>query len=456
LEDEWDVKKWLQEATEIMYGLFNSQKTNFNPQAHELYLDLGGFGTGVMYIEDDYAKAPIRFCTYHLGDCVVEEDEYGMVNKLYRKFKLSARQAVAMFGANTPAKIVEMSQTKPATQFEFIHYVGPREKEFEALIPLSQMFDYVSAYVWKDEKAAIQYGKYSEFPYVVPRWSKLTGEVYGRSPAMIAMPDIRMVNAMAKTVIKGAQKIVDPPLQMPDEGFMMPIRMSPGGINYYNSTLNPEFKIEPIVTGGRPDIGFELIESRRQHIIRSFYVDWMQLQEGPQMTATEVQQRTEDKMRNMSPSISRHQSEFLDPVIDRVFNIAMRKQLIEKPPQELEGIQLRVEYVSPVARAQNMTRVMGIQRMLVEIAPLAQLKPEILDRIDPDGYVDILADAYDVDYDMLIPREEAQKARDTREQQAQEAADAQTGQMEADAAQKLAKANESVAKAGQLSLVGRG
>lgn len=446
MEEDEDNERWLEIVTNTMYTVFNSQKTNFAPQAHELYQDLGGFGTSVFYVEEDYENAPVRFSTYHLSECAFTENAYGVVNHLSRKFKLTALQAYKRFGDKMPSKYVEMAEKKPYEKIDFLHVVRPRE-DWDPKVHGPRGMRFASWWVLCEAKTIIRESGYHEFPFMVPRWSKLTGETYGRGPAMLAMPDIKMVNAMAKTVLVAAQKIVDPPLMLPDEGFLLPIKTSPGGLNFYNSTLGPDQRIFPLETKGRVDIGQQLIDSRRQHITRSFYLDWMQLNEGPQMTATEVVQRTEERMRLMAPAISRLQSEFLDPLIERVYAICLRKGLFPRPPDSIQGQNLRVEYVSPVAKAQRMTQVVGFQRLLESLGQIAQAKPEVFDRIDADGTVDFFADAYDVSYQTLTPMDKVEDIRNNRKEAESKMNESAGMQQDSNTALNLAKAAQASTQA---------
>ena len=163
---------------------------------------------------------------------------------------------------------------------------------------------------------------FKEFPFVVPRYLKASHEIYGRSPAMTALPDVKMLNEMSKTTIKAAQKQVDPPLLVPDDGFLLPVRTVPGGLNFYRSGTRD--RIEPLNIGANNPLGLNMEEQRRDAIRAVFYVNQLMMQQGPQMTATEVIQRNEEKMRLLGPVLGRLQSELLKPLIDRVFNILLR------------------------------------------------------------------------------------------------------------------------------------
>jgi hypothetical protein len=263
------------------------------------------------------------------------------------------------------------------------------------------------------------------------------------------MPDIKMVNEMMKTTIRAAQKATDPPLMVPDDGFMMPLRTIPGGLNYYRSGTAD--KIEPLIGGERPDIGLDFIESRREHITKSFHVDWMSLAEGPQMTATEVLQRQEDKMRLMGPMVGRLQSEFLGPLIERVFAVMNRRGELPQPPSDVEGVDLQIDYVSPVARAQKSTLVFNFARFLEQMGPLTQMKPEVFDNIDADATFRWAHKTLDAPMETLIDAEKVKENRQAQQEAMQKQQQAETAQQAAGTMKDMSQAAKNV---GQEELVG--
>lgn len=424
-EPSLSMRQWLQGTVEAMFdSCFNLPETNFITAVHEMYLDIGAYGTAVFYVEDRPGK-PIQFRSFHLADCYVAENHEGMIDTCYRKYKHTARQLMQLYSDVLPEKFKEIATKQPFQEFTCVHAVEPRADLVytgeDKKDPLNMPFK--SCYVLVEEKLLLKEGGFMEFPYMVPRWSKTSGEVYGRSPAMVCLPDIRMVNEMMKTTIRAAQKATDPPLMVPDDGFMMPLRTIPGGLNYYRSGT-PD-KVEPLVGGERPDVGLDFIESRREHISKSFHVDWLQLRDGPQMTATEVLQRQEEKMRLMGPMVGRLQSEFLGPMIDRVFALMLRRNELARPPGELEGVKLHVDYISPVARAQKAQSVFNFTRFLEQMIPLANVKPEIFDNINADGTFRWAHHTLDAPAETLTdPKtvEEQRQARAEQEQEMQQAA----------------------------------
>ena len=440
INEEYEVKQWLNKTTNILYDkVFNIPDSNFNSQAHELYLDLGSFGTAVMMVQDNPGSG-ISFRTFHLADCYIQENDSGFVDTLYRRYKRTGRQLMERFGDAVPEKIIKISQKDPYREFEVIHAVEPSESYGEPIKKPTQKA-FKSCYILLEEKTLLEEGGFDEFPYMVPRWSKVAGEIYGRSPSMTSLPDIKMVNAMMKTIIKAAQKITDPPLLVPDDGFILPVRTVPGGLNFYRS--GTQDRIEPLETKGRPDIGFDLLNNRREHIRAAFHVDWMQMpdQKGsPNMTATEVVARQEEKMRLMGPMIGRLQVEFLGPLIDRVFRIMLRKKQIPEAPGILEGQEMKILYTSPLARAQKSGQLMTITRLFESMVPLFQAKPDLLDNMNTDETFRYFHHLLDAPAKILNTKEKVEEERQQRQEQQEQMMQAEQAKMESESAKNISEA----------------
>jgi hypothetical protein len=253
---------------------------------------------------------------------------------------------------------------------------------------------------------------------------------------MKALPDIKMINEMAKVTIRSAQKIVDPSWLLPDDGVMLPFRTKPNSINYFRAgTVD---RPEPLNTGARVDFGVQLMDRTRLAIERAFFIDQLQLSpDTPQMTATEVQQRTEEKMRLLGPILARQEFELLRPIVDRVFGIMERKDLIPPAPDALKGQDLQVKYSSMIAKAQRTSEAANFTRALDLIAPIGQIQPDIFDNIDGDELTRHAFKTFSVPEEILKTEDAVQEEREQRaEQQAQQQA-LQEGQMQADIASKV-------------------
>lgn len=420
------LRAWLDEVTEGMRALFDDPRANFQAQMHEMYMDIACFGTGIMYIGERSARrsdadlAPVSFATRHLSEIMIGENAEGLVDTVFRRFSLTARQAWQLWGENAGRAITE-AMTRGNGQedrsFEFLHAVMPRE---ERLLHRrdSASLPWASYYINMQDRSLVGESGYHEFPWVVARWQKLVGEVFGRSPAMAALPDIKMINAMAKTVLTAGHMALDPPLQLPDDGYLKGARIRPGARFFRKPGQD---RIEPILTGARVDIGLDMMNRVREQIMRAFYVEWFQLNQGPSMTATEVMARQQERMRLMGPMIGRLQSELLGPLIRRVFGLLSRSGMVPDPPVSGAGSRLKVDYVSPVARAMRASEAQAIQSLIGFAQPLAAVKPDIADNVDFDAALRHVADVTGVPNAVLRPASAVRAERRQREEAQAEA-----------------------------------
>ena len=413
MDGEDEAKEWLESATDVMYTAFN--RSNFQQEIFELYHDLITFGTAAMFIDEDEEDL-LKFSTRHINEMYIAENDKGRIDTIFRKFKLSARSAYQKFGNKASANILMKNQKDPYEEVEILHAVYPRsdfnpKKQDKSNMPYASVYmDYASG----DE---LSVSGYKEFPFVVPRYLKASHEIYGRSPAMTALPDVKMLNEMSKTTIKAAQKQVDPPLLVPDDGFILPVRTVPGGLNFYRSGTRD--RIEPLNIGANNPLGLNMEEQRRNAIRNAFYVNQLMMQQGPQMTATEVIQRNEEKMRLLGPVLGRLQSEILKPLIDRAFNILLRKNQFRPAPDFLAGKDIEIEYVSPLAKAQKSTELQSIMRAIEIMGSLANVAP-VFDHINMDKLVRHLADIVGVPQKILKPQSQLNAERQQKEQQQQQ------------------------------------
>jgi hypothetical protein len=413
MDGEDEAKEWLESATDVMYAAFN--RSNFQQEIFELYHDLITFGTAAMFIDEDEEDL-LKFSTRHINEMYIAENDKGKIDTIFRKFKLSARSAYQKFGDKASANILMKNQKDPYEEVEILHAVYPRsdfnpKKQDKSNMPYASVYmDYASG----DE---LSVSGYKEFPFVVPRYLKASHEIYGRSPAMTALPDVKMLNEMSKTTIKAAQKQVDPPLLVPDDGFILPVRTVPGGLNFYRAGTRD--RIEPLNIGANNPLGLNMEEQRRNAIRDVFYVNQLMMQQGPQMTATEVIQRNEEKMRLLGPVLGRLQSELLKPLIDRAFNILLRKNQFRPAPDFLSGKDIEIEYVSPLAKAQKSTELQSIMRAIEIMGSLSNVAP-VFDHINMDKLVRHLADIVGVPQKILKPQSQLNAERQQKEQQQQQ------------------------------------
>lgn len=434
--------EWLEMVSDIIYGEYADPDVNFNPIVHELYLDLGSFGTGVLYQDYNRKRRSLSFRAFALGDCAIAENSDGFVDTLSREIVMTRRQMEQMFGDSVPPPTSD-KKTEDDREFHVVHMVFPRSDR-DATKYTSKNMPFASVYVCKDKGVILRDSGFTAFPYHVPRWTKLAGETYGRSPGMNCLPDIKMVNKMSKTVIKAAEKITDPPLMVPDDGFILPIKTAPGSLMFYDATtLDHNYLLKPLETRGRPEIGLDMMNQRREHIIRCFFIDYlMRPKKKERQTTTEIIDDREEMLRQLAPVIGRLQAELLGPVIRRSYSLLNEAGRIPPAPPELANAALDIDYVSPAARAQFGTKAINIQRFLQDIVPLAEAKPEIMDVINSDNYASEMAKLREVSRRIINSPEEIMRLREQRAQQQQAAQMVESGQQIASAAKDLSVARK--------------
>ena len=382
------------------------------------------FGTGVLFtLEDD--DNVVRFDSKPIYAYYIQENAKGIVDEVSSMEKMTVRKAFDKFGRDAFKDEAEKLEKDMEQKIEILHCVLPR-KESERIGFGAKSHPFASIYVWAEKQMIVMESGYKEFPFVVPRWMKLSDEIYGRSPSMKALPDIKMLNAVMKTTIRGAQKIVDPPLMVPDDGVLGRVNSTPGGLNTYRAGTDD--RIFPLATGGNPGIGVDIMEDIRSRIKQHYFVDQFQLREGPQMTATEVNARVEMQLRLLGPVLGRLHFEFLQPLVGRVLSIMQRKKLLpENPPAELTqgSLDIEVFFTSQIAKAQRSSEANNLLEFLASAQPIVEFDPKAADIIDIDKTIRKVAILKGVPEDIFRDEDEIEELREQRAQAEQQQAAAE-------------------------------
>ena len=437
-----EAREWLEDVTDKMYLAIS--RSNFQQEVFETYFDLIGFGTSCLQIEEDKDDI-IRFSSRHIKEIYISEDAKGLVNCIYRRFKMTAKATVEKFGLeNLSSKVQNTFKKSQFEDIDLCHVVKPRDM-YNPRKEDKQNMPYVSCYFEYDSGHIISEGGFREFPYVVPRYLKASNEIYGRSPAMSALSDVKVLNKMVEIGMKAAAKQVDPPMIVPDDSMLMPIRMAPGSINYYRSGSRD--KIEFLNIGANNPLGLNMEDQRRQAISQIFHVDQLLITENRNMTATEVVQRNQEKMRILGPVLGRLQSELLQPMIIRIFNIMMRNGLFPEAPEILLNQEIEVEYVSPMALAQRGEELNSIVKGLELFGNISQLAPQTLDYIDPPGLIKNLIKILGLPATMIRSDEEVQQLAEEKAEAQQQQAEMQQQMAESEMARNVAPAVQAVSNA---------
>lgn len=401
INDSQNVKRYFADVTDILFAMRYASKSGFSTGNYQAIRSLMGFGTGCLTLNEAPNGKGIIYQPLFLGDIYFGVNNYGVVDTVMREFEFTRKQAIQQWGEDAlPRKIRE---DKGDNKFTFCHIMHENEDYDEFSIrPDKRKYKYV--YVFKEDMDNIlEGGGYYSFPYAVAREQTSPNEIYGRSPAMQMLPEIKGLNEMRKTNLMAGHMTVTPPLLAPSSGQgvgvlgagPMSINFKPRGVTHGGVGPQGQQMVLPMNTGARPDIGQGMIEESRRIINDSFYLNLFQiLVETPQMTATEVLARTQEKGILLAPTADRLEQEYLGPIIERELDILSRQGLLPELPGELieaEG-EFSIVYESPITRAQRSGQLMGMDDTVQSAINLAAYDPSVLDRINIDEYIKTKAD----------------------------------------------------------------
>jgi hypothetical protein len=443
LADQYPVKVWLNDTTDLLLRVFN--KSNTYNMLHMMYRELGGFGTGLNIIRPNFERV-IHNSPMTVGEYALGLNDEGYVDKVGRQFKLTVEQAAEWFGLENLSVGARNAYANSNYNYEVevIHLIEPNADRKPGQRGPGNM-PYKSVY-W-DYKARdtgeglLSQGGFRKFPALAPRWDVLWNDTYGSSPGMEALGDLLQLQHEQGRKGKAIDYQTDPPLQVPVSLRSQNADFLPGGISYYDA-MQPQGGIRTAFDVNL-DVGVLLEDIRdvRQRIDSAFYVDMflMLAQDDKTMTATEVAERHEEKLLMLGPVLERLHNELLEPLVVFAFERCMEAGILPPVPEELHGIELQIEFVSTIAQAQKAVSVNSVDRLLGHVGMLTQLKGDSspMDKIDLDKSIDRYADQLGVDPDLIVPGEKVALIRQQRAQAQQAAANAEQAAKVAGAAKDL-------------------
>lgn len=443
------VRAWLDIAEAKLRLAFAG--SNIYKCLHSVYDGLGLHGTAAMLVEED-ATDILRGYVFPIGQYMLFNSDRLQVDGCFREYSMTVAQVVAKFGEDkcTTSTREKYKSGQLDAWVKVLHIIEPNDAYSPGKMgPKGKKW--LSCWMecsGDDKDGFLRESGFEEFPLMAPRWGTVGEDVYGESPAMAALGDIRALQALERT--KGAlvQKIADPPMRGPSSLMNQETSLMPGGMTYVDAlgpgqTFAPVFEINPASLAA-------IEESCRQHearIVSALYADlWMLItdgQEDPRKTATEVAALKEEKMLQLGPVMENLERELLGPLIDRAFAICLRSGLLPPPPKELHGQKLSVEYISIMAQAQKMLGLASKDRLLSFVETIAQVKPDITDKLDLDAMVEGYAEDLGVPSTIMRPQEEVDALRNQRAQAQAQQAQVEQAAQGAQAAKSLSETDTS-------------
>jgi hypothetical protein len=411
------VKLWLDDVTKRMQRVF--QKSNTYNALHQMYEELGCFGTAATVLLPDY-QSVIHHYPLTCGEYCISTDAKGRVCTLYREFEMTVSQVVKEFGLEKCSVSVQnMYRTGNLDQWvPVIHAIEPRadrdiKKRDAKNMPWGSWYFEVGG----EEGVFLRESGFQYFPALCPRWSVIGGDIYGNSPGMEALGDIKQLQHEQLRKAQAIDYQTKPPLQVPASMKNRDVETLPGGVSYYDGQSNG------IKTAFEVNLNLQYllndIMDCRERVRGAFYADlFLMLANIPntRMTATEVAERHEEKLLMLGPVLERLHNELLSPLVDITFNRMVASGALPPAPQELQGMDLNVEFVSMLAQAQRAIGTNAVDRFVGNLGAIARMKPDILDKFDQDQWADVYADMLGVDPSLIIADKEVAVLRDARNQ----------------------------------------
>lgn len=440
--DSEAVQQWLYEARRRMLHVFH--KSNTYRSLHTKYEEGGVFGTSASILMDDYDTV-IHDYGLTIGEYRLGTDYRGDVNTLARRFEKTVGEMVGEFGYNNCSTTVKSMYDRGEYDnwVPVIHMIQPREF-FDATKRDSENMPFQSVYFEEGMgiDTVLRNSGMKNFRALTPRWRLTPGNVYGEGQGMEALGDVKQLQHEQLRKAQGIDYQTNPPIQVPVGMKNREVDRLPGGVTYYdavagtNAPIRNAFEV-PL----RLDFLLQDINDVRQRINQSFFVDMFLMiannQSGPQQTATEVAEKHEEKMLMLGPVLENLHHEELQPRVTMTFERMLEAGLLPPPPPELEGQELNIEFVSVLAQAQRAISTANVDRFVVGLGQLAAIKPNVIDRLDEDEWVDAYSDMLGVDPKLIVPTKEAAFIRSERAKVAQQQQQAAAVQQVADSAHKL-------------------
>lgn len=418
LMESGPVKTWLHDTAQLMRAIFASSNTY--RALHTIYEELGLFGTGCSIVLPDFDNV-IHHYPLTVGEYALATNSRGEVDTLCREFQLTVGQMVEQFGRDNCSLTVRnlFDQGNYDAWVDVIHMIEPR-KERDLTKRDGRNMRFASIYMepGKDnnEKFLSESG-FNRFPSLAPRWVVTGNDVYGTSPGMECLGDVKQLQHQQLRKGQAIDYQVNPPLQVPTKYKEAAKARLPGGVFYVDSMgqgqgVRSAFDVQLNLQHLMIDI-----QDVRERIRSAYYADlFLMLANDTRsgITATEVAERHEEKLLMLGPVLERLHNELLAPLIDITFDYASRAGILPPPPQELEGMELDVQFISVLAQAQRAVATQGMDRLLGTVGQLAAVKPEVLDKIDFDQVIDDYGDAYGVNPKVIVPDDQVAALRQQR------------------------------------------
>lgn len=460
-----NVKDYFEWVTKKMSYYMGLSEAGLNIILDEYMQDNLSFGTGgvAVYDEKESYDIPIKFGLWDVVHMCIAENKYGFVDTIYGEFEFPVLEAEAMYGLeNLPDKAKEqIKEGKYDEKLTVLIAFEPRTERDKQKAGNKDM-PYASYHIALDTKKLLKESGFPELPIIVARHSKSSGEDYGRCPGIESYPDVLLANSQAEAIIRAAEKQLDPPLGVLDDGSLGTgtIDTSAGALNVlsFNGRVPQSTPIFPIFTVAEMRSMQEQLVATQQKIAQHYYIDrLMDLNNDTRMTLGEAQIRDRIRGESLSSVLNRQMTELFSPLVKRVFNILYRRGFLGVDPDNVElakklqanGVEVReipaevlerqatgadvyeIQYISPAARILEKEKVTSVMTVIESALALMQIDQNVRHKLKAGRALEVLSELTGGDGSILASDAEVEKA--VKQEQAMQQKMLQTEQMEGEA-----------------------
>lgn len=438
-----DVRMWFKEVEDKKLAKLRGSNY-YNVQLEDYHGKLI-FGTGTFSMLED-ARDFVKFKNIPVGEVNRVIDDQGRLMEIYINFRLTARQAYKLWGASSGPSVLKALEKTPHEMFEFLHFVGERHDRDPRYEDSANM-PYKSCWIAKKDKHLIGESGFMEMPYISDVFYSDSNDPNGFSPFMDVLPWTKLLNAMARTVIRGGMKVVDPAVSVPSRGFQLPLNFNPAAINYRDPKTAHD-ALQMLMTNGRIEIGKDLMEYIAQQIKEGMFVPLFQTLNNitKQLSILEAQQLIAQNMSILGPVIGRFDYGTWSPMLFRLYGMLNRAGEIPPPPPALEGKSFRVVYLGPLAKAQRQSEIAEIQTWIQDVHNIGGVMPSAYFHINEDNIINDMHRLRGLSPTYLREEEEVERMKKHAEEQDQLIKMMQLGQAGANIAKTGAEAQAAGAK----------
>ena len=440
------VKQWLDDVATKMRSVF--QASNTYNALHHCYEELGAFGTWACFVSPDFDNV-VHHYPMTVGEYALACNSKGYVDSMARELQMTVGQMVDQFGLENCSDSVQnlFKAGSINSWVPIVHMIDPRndrdrtKKDAKNMAFRSIYFEPTNT---NGTHGVLMESGFKRFPVLAPRWVVTGNDVYGRSPGMDVLGDVKQLQHEQLRKGQAIDYQVNPPLQVPTQYKDQANKRFPGGVMFVDSTTPGGGVRAAYEVNLRLDYLMADIQDVRDRVRQGYYADLFLMLANDHRsgtTATEIAQRQEEKLLMLGPVLERLDNELLSPLIDITFDRMVEAGILPPPPKEIEEMEINIEFISTLAQAQRAVATAGTDRLLSTVGSIAAMKPEVLDKIDFDQVVDDYADKYGVNPKIVVPDDVAAENRAQRAQQMAQAQAAAAAPQMVDSAKTASEIN---------------